>query len=110
MSNQPLTDDELAAIRARAEAACPFERGEYFDIEDCTIGDRHLYYLVGTLLDTAGLAEKDRVFIRNARTDIDTLLAEVERLRKMVADLQDEKLDLEDEIVFSEMDRIYEDD
>lgn len=82
-----MTDDELAAIRARKDAAYPFERGGYFDIEYCKVGDRDTFMLAGALVNTEETAQTDREFITHARTDIDTLLAEVERLRAENAEL-----------------------
>lgn len=76
-----MTDDELQQIRARAEAAYPFERGGYFDIEYCKVGDKDTFMLAGALVNTEETAQTDREFITRARTDIDTLLAEVKRLQ-----------------------------
>jgi len=76
-----MTDDELTAIRARTEAAYPFEKGGYFDIEYCKVGDRDTFMLVGALVDTEDIAQTDKAFIDSARRDILALLAEVKRLQ-----------------------------
>lgn len=74
-----MTDDELQQIRAR-----------YADMSQYALMEW-------------GAANK---FIDRAVEDIPALLAEVERLRKMVADLQDEKQDLEDEAISSVIERM----
>lgn len=67
-----------------------------------TIGHNH-----NELNETVGPKwEENAEFIAHARTDIPALLDEVERLRKMVADLQDEKQDLEDEAISGVIERM----
>jgi hypothetical protein len=71
-----LTNDELAAIRARVEAATPGPwRTHIYPMGESTI------YGVGT----CGAGPEDLAFIAAARTDVPDLLAEVERLRAELA-------------------------
>jgi hypothetical protein len=76
-----MTDEELSAIKARAEAATegPWEVGHR-----CEIYTRH--YAVGPIGDFWEPA--DARFTANARADIPALLAEVERLREELATRQ----------------------
>lgn len=72
-----MTDEQLAAIRARCEAATggPWEVGH-----KCEIYTRH--YQVGPIGDFWEPA--DARFTAHAREDIPALLAEVERLRELL--------------------------
>lgn len=95
-----MTDDELTAIRARAEAATPGR----FVVEHDAGGEWKVFGPQSAI--ARDMSEDDAVLFANARRDVLTLLAEVERLRKMVADLQDEKQDLEDEAISSVIERM----
>jgi len=77
-----MNDDELKAIRERSKSAYPFERGGYFDIEHCQIGDKSTFFLVGGLIDTEEVAQRDKTFIENARQDILALLNMADQMRE----------------------------
>lgn len=77
-----MNNGELKAARDRTKAAYPFERGGYFDIEHCQIGDKSTFFLVGGLIDTEEVAKRDKEFIENARQDILALLDVVDQLRE----------------------------
>lgn len=84
MTSQPLTDAQLADIRARAETATdgPWERYEKYgpNFFACTSGS----YLrgVGTFNFGDGTdADADEQFVTHAVEDVRALLAEVERLK-----------------------------
>lgn len=64
----PMTEDELAAIEARANAATP-----------------GLWNWVWRMLD---LAEPDMMFIERARADVPVLVAEVRRLRAWLVEVR----------------------
>jgi len=90
-----MTDDELQAIQARADAATPgpwgymFLGGEYHVCPESTLtavgsGLRLAHVLENFDRRTEGYdpaAEPNAEFIANARSDIPALLAEVRRLR-----------------------------
>lgn len=90
-----MTDDELAAIEARCEAATPGpwrHSGGYGYI----LGDFGTSYKVaqlgGTVANPGMIArddsylKADTAFIANARTDVPALIAEVKRLRAMLGE------------------------
>lgn len=89
--SEPLNPEQLAAIEARANAATPGPWQEHSDY-----GKDFYAYLGGSYLRGVGTltfgdgeeAEADRAFVLNARTDIPALLAEIERLRARVAELE----------------------
>lgn len=102
---QPMTDDELAAIRARTEAATPgpWDAVKLYDVTDTTYiegcdfgfnGDINVeveragleypeWVMIGPESPQQKQIHADAEFIAHARTDIPALLAEVERLRKI---------------------------
>lgn len=111
-----MTDDELQAIKARADAATPGPWGT-FDTDDevhmCAIGvstnghepwfelnasedeNGHQHVVAMTLLQSpryachaSGKWAEDAEFIARARSDIPALLAEVERLKAELAILK----------------------
>ena len=79
-----MTDEELAAIRERAEKATP---GPWFGegAEVFTRGDASFNWIPtiyhGRSPEQCRQQEQDAAFIAHARTDIPALLAQVERLR-----------------------------
>lgn len=109
MANEPLTADELAAIRARAEAATPgpwiydgpdlFAEGEEWMQSISALSDRLAAHGITTELlalvptgeyqpaDIQPQSRHDAVFIAAAREDIPRLLDEILRLRAFVEDL-----------------------
>lgn len=93
-----MTPDELAAIKARAEAATegPWEWGEPSD-ENWPSMDQNLWTAAETNGDREGVvtswgydadginaSDADRAFIAHARQDIPNLLTEVERLLAVI--------------------------
>ena len=79
-----MTDEELTAIKVRAEAAAPgpwtLRKGDLHTIEGT---DPPHYRVMSRFLAT----DEDTAFIIHAREDIPALLAEVERLRAREAAL-----------------------
>lgn len=82
--------ERLAAIKARYEAASPAEdwlKNAYIDDdpEDINIAFGKVDYF-GTCpnVNTQKQAEDDTVFAAHARTDTPNLVAEIERLKKLV--------------------------
>ena len=84
-----LTDDDLAAIEARANAATP---GPWFSSGPNLNTNPHVfeldYWNGGD--DAIKHANRNAVFIAHARNDIPRLIAEVRRLREIIAE-KDEK-------------------
>lgn len=76
----PPTDDELAAMRARVGAATAFDKIElgYFEIECWSDED---YNVVGQRISSKYQAQNDKAFLTLSRSDMQTLLDEVARLR-----------------------------
>ncbi|MFD4547225.1 hypothetical protein [Streptomyces sp. NPDC058466] len=91
MTTNPLTDQQLTVIEARAGAATPGPWEEHDDY-----GPHFYAYLRGSYLRGVGTlnfgdgedAEADREFVKHAREDVDALLAEVRRLRARVTELE----------------------
>lgn len=82
---EPMTDDDLRAIRERAEAATP---GPWERREATVCAGRHNMplpyeggYIDGAMLDDRD-AHANAAFIAASRTDVVRLLDEVERFRK----------------------------
>jgi hypothetical protein len=79
-----MSEDELAAIEARANAATPGPWTD--DLAKCgsqqARGEDSLYFQpTGPESRTATQSEADRLFIAHARSDIPALIAEVRFLR-----------------------------
>ena len=79
-----MTSEELAAIKALADAATPgpwvWEEGEEPDSMSGAVGGR----IIRTDMGYYGPEAADRAFIAAGRTAVPALLAEVERLRALV--------------------------
>jgi hypothetical protein len=96
---QPLSDERLAEIAARAEAATP---GPWtVDLEQCDCSDGwcgHGTYVSsvysGGVLRTefSDFPDADWQFVIRARTDVPALLAEIQRLGEQVARLEDDRV------------------
>jgi hypothetical protein len=92
MTENPLTDQQLDEIEARADAATS---GPWELHEGC--GPHFYAYLRGSHLQGIGTlnfgdgeaADADREFVTRAHGDVDQLLAEVRRLRTRVAELEE---------------------
>lgn len=82
--NEPLTAEQLAEIKARAEAATPGP-WKRFRMDRFSINNEPLEkHICGVSQES----EHDAAFIAHAREDIPALLAEVERLRKQLDGLK----------------------
>lgn len=83
----PLSDERLAEIRAREQAATlgPWKATRVYEITSHCLPDGHL--IIGEV-DEDG-TRNDATFIAAARQDVPDLLAEVERLRACVAELDE---------------------
>lgn len=112
--HEPLTEGQIAAIKARAKAATPGPwsvKCEILEADECgnataempyvSTNDKAICVLYGRGHDDAN-AHEDAAFIAHAREDIPALLAEVERLLAEVARLKDEVASLEQELKFSD--------
>ena len=84
----PLTDAELAAIKARCAAATPGPWQPYIEGRDHVSGSSFIMTGEGAArgedIELTGATEADYDFIAHARQDIPRLLEEVEGLRKLV--------------------------
>lgn len=81
--NEPLTAEQLAEIKARAEAATPGP-WKRFHMDRFSINNEPLEkHICGVSQES----EHDAAFIAHAREDVPALLAEVERLRAAVGHL-----------------------
>jgi hypothetical protein len=86
-----LGDEELAAMKARVEAAtagpwCSCVEGRDQDGGDSFImtGGEDIYIRSGSYRGGSEQLRADQDFIANARQDVPRLIAEVERLRKLI--------------------------
>jgi len=83
----PLTDEEIAAIRARGAAATPGPWRSYIEGRDHTSGSSFIMTGEGDLrgedIELSGATPADQDFIAHARQDIPRLLAELQRLRNL---------------------------
>ncbi|OAI01502.1 hypothetical protein [Methylomonas methanica] len=83
-SNDLLTDEELLAIKMRSEQATPQPWKAYVEGRDFLGGDSFIQTGGEDIYLTPGASVADHDFIAHARQDIPRLIAEVERLRKML--------------------------
>lgn len=83
--HEPLTEEQLAAIKARAEAATPGAWGIEHVERRIWAGNERVCFLFG---QDRRQNENNGVFIAHAREDVPALLAEVERLRKQLDGLK----------------------
>ena len=84
--HEPLTEEQLAAIKARAEAATPGAWGIEHVERRIWAGSERVCFLFG---QDRRQNENNGVFIAHARKDVPALLAEVERLRAAVGRLRE---------------------
>jgi len=84
-----MTDIDLDAIRARAEAATagPWRRYETMQADTYVLDRRGL--LGGGIICGATYERDNAEFIAHARADVPVLIAEVERLRTAVAGIEE---------------------
>lgn len=90
-----MTNEELAAIRARAEAATPgpwlvdadFGLASAPGIVPAGFPKTHKRPIVGNSETRGGVWDDDATFIAHAREDIPALMAEIDRLRDRMAAL-----------------------
>lgn len=78
------SDEELAAIRARCEAATPGPWKSYVEGRDHTSGSSFIM-TTGEDIELSGATIADQDFIAHAREDVPRLLEEVQRLRSQLA-------------------------
>ncbi len=88
MAKDEITDDELAAMKARIAVATPGPWVSYFEGRDHTSGDsfiqtatQDIYISAEDYAGGGGHFSADQDFIAHARQDMPRLIAEVERLR-----------------------------
>jgi hypothetical protein len=89
MADEPLTEEQLAAVRARVDAATPGPWESFVEGRDHHGGDN--FIRIGGLVDgwpdmyvsheANPAPQEDLDFIAHARQDIPRLLTEIERLR-----------------------------
>jgi hypothetical protein len=75
-----MTDEELAAVKARCDAATPGPWQSEYD--NCGNGGFSEWWNVGSGLMNE---EADAAFIAHAREDVPALLAEIGRLKSLLA-------------------------
>ena len=87
-----ITEDELLAIKARAESTTPGPWASYVEGRDHQSGDsfihtggQDLYVSADDYSGGGGHLRADLDFIAHARQDVPRLVAEVERLRKLLS-------------------------
>jgi len=78
-----LSDEEMAKIRSRSDAATPGPWREYIEDRDSFSGSDFIM-TEGNDLNIIGASSADYEFIAHARQDIPKLLAEIERLRSLI--------------------------
>jgi hypothetical protein len=85
--NTPLTNEEVAAIRARCAAATPGPWRSYIEGRDHTSGSSFIMAGEGEVrgedIELSGATPADQDFIAHARQDIPRLLAEIQRLQNL---------------------------
>ena len=91
MVEQEITMEELSAMRARIEATTPGPWTSYFEGRDHYAGDsfiqtatQDLYISAEDYAGGGGHFCADQDFIAHARQDMPRLIAEIERLRKLL--------------------------
>ncbi len=94
-----ISDDELSAMKARVEATTPGPWTPSFEGRDHTSGDSviftgdqriEIYIMAGDYKGGGGHFQADLDFIAHARQDIPRLIAEVERLQKLLRSRSDQ--------------------
>lgn len=92
MTSQPLTEQQLADIRARADAATPGPWcTDAWEIYQGTEYQPGLSMWIGETCRGTTSPEQDRAdatFVAHAREDVPALLAEIQRLTDRVAELE----------------------
>lgn len=82
--NELLTDAELLEIKARCDQATPQPWKAFIESRDVFSGSDFIQTGGEDIYLNVGTSVADYEFIAHARQDIPKLIAEVERLRKMV--------------------------
>jgi hypothetical protein len=86
MTDSSVTDDELRAIKARADAATPGPWRSMVEGRDHTSGSSFIMTGEGAArgddIELSGATVADQDFIARARQDVPRLVAEIERLRQ----------------------------
>jgi hypothetical protein len=86
--HSPLSDDDLAAVGARATAASPGPWRSFIEGRDHTSGSDFIRTgreaSRGNDIELSGATKADQEFIARARQDVPRLLAEVDRLRRLL--------------------------
>ncbi|MGD0961514.1 MAG: hypothetical protein ABSB19_17025 [Methylomonas sp.] len=83
-SDDLLTDEEILAIKTRCEQATPQPWKAYIEARDNFSGSDFIQTGGEDIYLHPGASIADHEFIAHARQDIPKLIAEVERLRKML--------------------------
>ena len=82
-----LTDEELQYMRKRCAAATPGPWESYIEGRDHTSGSSFIM-TSGEDIELTGATDADQDFIAHTRQDMPRLLAEVQRLRQRIAELE----------------------
>ena len=80
--NDPLTTDEIEAIKARCERATAGPWKSFIETREKISGSEFIQ-TGGEDIYLTGATEADQDFIAHARQDIPRLIAEIERLRTL---------------------------
>jgi len=86
-SQSLLTDEELQHMRQRCAAATPGPWKSYIEGRDHTSGSNFIM-TSGEDIELTGATDADQDFIAHTRQDLPRLLAEVQRLRQRIAELE----------------------
>lgn len=91
MTDDEITEDELAAMKARIDATTPGPWTSMIEGRDCWNGDsfidtatQDIYLSAEDYVGGGGHYCADQDFIAHARQDMPRLIAEVERLRALL--------------------------
>jgi hypothetical protein len=82
-SNFPLSDEEIAAIKARLERATAGPWRSFIEGREKISGSSFIM-TGGEDIYLTGTTDADQDFIAHARQDIPELIAEIERLRSVI--------------------------
>lgn len=80
-----MTEEELAEIKQRCDAATPGSWISFIEGRDHSSGSNFIMTGSGEDIELTGATDADQDFIANSRQDIPRLLAEIERLKKRPA-------------------------
>lgn len=87
--NKSLSDEELSEIKARYDQATPEPWKAFIEVRDGFSGSDFIQTGGEDIYLNVGTSVSDYEFIAHAHQDIPQLIAEIERLRKILHDIED---------------------